>query len=325
MIRLALLPLLSLLLCAPAIGQSVQPIKIRVHGVELHYFEQGQGEPLILLHGGQGDYRSWEPQVKALSPHLRVISYSRRYHYPNNNPLMKNYRSAYTEANDLAAFIRKLRLGRVHLVGTSIGAFTALVLAVKHPERVRSLVLAEPPVHRWIRDSPTDAATHDNFMTTIWTPATEAFKRGDDEGAMRILVDGLGGKGRFDNLSPEARTVALQNSLFFKAATSSSDPFPSLAKDKVRQLRIPVLIVTGENTIGIHKLVNEELARLLPKAEQAIIPDAGHGSPRENPQSFNEAVLKFLAKQRTFHHQRHKGVAVNRNRQAAKSAENAKK
>jgi pimeloyl-ACP methyl ester carboxylesterase len=48
----------------------------------------------------------------------------------------------------------------------------------------------------------------------------------------------------------------------------------------------------------IHKLVNEELAGLLPKADQAIIPNAGHGSPRENPQAFNDALLKFFANHR---------------------------
>ncbi len=67
-----------------------------------------------------------------------------------------------------------------------------------------------------------------------------------------------------------------------------------LSKAKVARLHIPVLNITGENTINLHRLVNEELARLLPKAEQAIIPKAGHGSPRENPQAFNEAVLKIF-------------------------------
>src|SRR3989442_12106834 len=79
MMRVVLLTLLLLLPCGQAIGQSTQPTKIRVRGVELHYIEQGQGEPLILLHGGQGDYRSWEPQMKVLSQQYRVISYSRRY------------------------------------------------------------------------------------------------------------------------------------------------------------------------------------------------------------------------------------------------------
>jgi pimeloyl-ACP methyl ester carboxylesterase len=297
--RIAFIALLTLLVCGQALGQSVEPTRILVRGVELHYIEQGQGEPLILLHGGQGDYRSWEPQMKVLSPRYRVISYSRRYHYPNNNPLATTYHSAYTEADDLAALIRKLRLGRVHLVGTSIGAFTALALAVKHPELVRSLVLAEPPVHEWVRDSPGGAAAYKDFMTAIWQPATAAFKTGDDQEAMRFLVDGFTGKGSFDKLPPGARAAAMQNSRFFKANTLASDPFPNLSKDKVRRLRIPTLIITGENTIKIHKLVNEELARLLPKAEQAIIPNAGHGSPRENPQAFNEAVLKFLARLRT--------------------------
>lgn len=130
----------------------------------------------------------------------------------------------------------------------------------------------------------------------MWEPATAAFKRGDDEGAMRFLVDGFTGKGSFDKLPPVSRAAAMQNSRFFKANTLSSDPFPNLSKDKVRRLRMPVLIITGESTIKIHKLVNEELARLLPKAEQVIIPKAGHGSPRENPPAFNEAVLKFLAR-----------------------------
>jgi non-heme chloroperoxidase len=299
MMKLAFLYLLSLLFCGQAIGQSVQPTKIRVRGVELHYIEQGQGEPLILIHGGQGDYRSWEPQMKAFSLRYRVISYSRRYNYPNNNPLTAKNHSAYVEADDLAAFIRKLKLGRVHLVGTSIGAFTALVLAVKHPQMVRSMVLAEPPVHQWVRDTPDGAAEYSEFMTTIWEPATEAFKAGDDQAAMRIFVDGFSGTRRFDNLPPEDRAAVMQNSRFFKAMTISSDPFPKVSKDKVKRLSIPTLIVTGENTIKIHKLVNEELARVLPKAERATIPKAGHGSARENPQAFNEAVLKFLANHRS--------------------------
>jgi len=126
MLRVTLTLLLFLLPDQPALSQSLQPTKISANGIELHYIVQGQGEPLVLLHGGQGDYRSWETLMKVLSPQYRVISYSRRYNYLNKNPLTAKYHSAYTEADDLAAFIRKLKLGRVHLVGTSMGAFTAL-------------------------------------------------------------------------------------------------------------------------------------------------------------------------------------------------------
>ena len=293
-----ILSMLFLLSCGLAAGQDVPPTRLRVRGVELHYVERGRGEPLILLHGGQGDYRSWAPQMEAFSERYRVISYSRRYNFPNDNPLTSRYRSAYTDADDLAALIRRLKLGRVHLVGTSAGALAALVLAVEHPGMARSLVLAEPPVHRWAKDDPNGEPLYKEFMAAIWEPAAAAFKAGDDRGAMRVLVDGFGGAGRFDRLPPEAREVAMQNSHFFKVATALADPFPELSKEKVRRLRVPVLIVTGENTIRIHKFVNDELARLLPKAERVTIPEAGHGSARENPRAFNEAALRFLGGRR---------------------------
>lgn len=289
--------LFSSLLCFGAAGQGVEPVKVHVNGVDLHYIERGQGEPLILLHGGQGDYRSWSPQMEALSGHYHVISYSRRYNFPNDNPLTPDYSSTYTDADDLAALIRQLGLGRVHLVGTSAGALTALVLAVEHPEMVRSLVLAEPPIHRWAKDDPRGNDLYNEFMAVMWEPAASAFKSGNDVGAMRILVDGFAGPGTFDSLPSENRATAIQNSRFFKAATLSSNPFPELPKDKVGGLGMPILIVTGADTIRIHKFVNDELARVLPKAERATIPHAGHGSPRENPQAFTDAVVRFLVNQ----------------------------
>ncbi|MDQ3802924.1 MAG: hypothetical protein M3416_03610 [Acidobacteriota bacterium] len=57
-------------------------------------------------------------------------------------------------------------------------------------------------------------------------PEAAAFEAGDERGAMRILVDGFGGAGRFDALPPEGRAVAMQNSRFFKAVTSSPRPLP---------------------------------------------------------------------------------------------------
>ena len=88
MFRRALLPLVLLLLCGQACGQSLQPTKIRVRGVELHYIQLGQGEPLIVLHGGQGDYRSWGPQIKVFSQQYRVISYSRLLQRTPNDSLL---------------------------------------------------------------------------------------------------------------------------------------------------------------------------------------------------------------------------------------------
>jgi non-heme chloroperoxidase len=286
---------LWLILCGNTFSQTTPPTKVRVRGVELTYIERGRGEPLILLHGGQGDYRSWQPQMELWSKTFRVISYSRRYHYPNNNPLISDYRSGYTDSSDLAAFIKMMKLKKVHLVGTSAGALVALKYAVDHPKMVSSLVLAEPPVHQWITGTPSGLSVYNEFMTKTWKPAGEAFRSGNDAEAMRILVDEFGGPGAFERMPPAAKAVSMGNSRFFKAATASADPFPALPREKVRRLKMPILIVRGEDTIEIHKLVNAELEKVLPAAVRAIIPKAGHGSPRENPAAFNEAIRRFYS------------------------------
>ena len=271
------------------------PTKVIVNGVELHYISAGSGEPVILLHGGQGDYRSWEPQMRELARYYHVISYSRRYNFPNVNPQTANDHSVNTEAADLAALIKALRLKRVHLVGTSMGAATALVLAVEQPGMVRSLVIAEPPILAWAKRFPEGDALYVDFMRHIHDPAREAFAAGDDAAAMRFIVDGLASPGRFDGLSPEARLGVMQNAGFFRMMARSANPYPALARGDLQRLRLPVLVITGEKTIGIHRRIDEDLARLIPRARSAMIPAAGHGSPRENPGAFTEVVENFLA------------------------------
>lgn len=285
-----------LLLHSPgtALAQGEQPTRVVVGDVELHYIAQGQGEPLILLHGGQGDYRAWRAQIDALAARYRVVAYSRRYHHPNNNPLTATNHSALVDAADLAALITALGIGSVHLVGTSYGAYTALALAIERPELVRSLVLAEPPIHQWVAGTARGAELYQKFMTTVHGPAGKAFAAGHDEAAMRIFIDAFDGPGTFDTLPVERRRTVMENARFFKMLTASSDPFPDLPKERVRALRMPVLIVRGADTDELHRLDTEELARLLPRAARVTIPQAGHGSPRQNPPAFNAAVLEFL-------------------------------
>ncbi len=286
---------LSLILLA-AVAQAAppEPTKILVNGVELHYISAGSGEPVILLHGGQGDYRSWEPQMAALSRYYHVISYSRRYNFPNQNPQTATNFSVLTEAADLAALIKALRLKKVNLVGTSMGAATALTMALQHPGSVRSLVLAEPPLLGWARHFPDGPKLYDDFMQRIQNPAREAFAAGNDEAAMRYFVDGFATPGRFDKLAPEARLGVMQNAGFFKMMSRSENPYPEIDRRAMWRLRLPVLVITGEKTIEIHRRIDEELTKMIPRARSATIPAAGHGSPRENPGVFTEVVENFL-------------------------------
>jgi pimeloyl-ACP methyl ester carboxylesterase len=280
---------------AQAPASAPPPTRIVVNGVELHYISAGRGEPVILLHGGQGDYRSWTPQIAELSRYYQVISYSRRYHFPNANPQTATDHSAATDAADLEALIKALHLKRVNLVGTSMGAAVALTLAIERPGMVRRLVIAEPPILAWAKRFPEGSGLYDDFMKHIQDPAREAFASGDDAAAMRFFIDGFASPGRFDSLAPEAKLAVMQNAGFFRMITRSQDPYPDIPRASLYRLRMPVLVITGEKTVAIHRRIDEELSRLIPRARSATIPAAGHGSPRENPQVFTEVVDAFLA------------------------------
>jgi non-heme chloroperoxidase len=289
-VAVALLTLLAVVAhAAPPV-----PTRIHVNGVDLHYISAGTGETVILLHGDQGDYGSWEPQMAELSRYYHVVSYSRRYHFPNRNPEVATDHSARTEAADLHAFIKALRLKRVNLVGTSMGAATALTFALDNPRKVRRLIIAEPPILAWAKRFPEGDALFQDFMKRIQDPASAAFAAGDDAGAMRFFVDGVTTPGRFDKLPPGARLDVMRNAGFLKMMVRSHDPYPDTTRTSLRGLRMPMLVITGEKTIAIYRRIDEELSRLIPRARSATIPAAGHESPRDNPSVFSEVVGDFL-------------------------------
>jgi len=132
-------------------------------------------------------------------------------------------------------------------------------------------------------------------MQRIHEPARAAFAAGDETTAMRFIVDGLATAGRFDSLSPESRLMVMQNAAFFKMMVRSENPYPDLSRDKVWRLKMPVLVITGEKTVAMHREIDGELARLIPRARSSTIPNAGHGSPRENAEAFTQVVENFLA------------------------------
>ncbi len=134
---------------ASTVGRAGEPSELRkatvAPRVELHYLERGKGVAVIFIHGSLGDYSAWDGQLGPFAEGYRAIAYSRRYNYPNTTTLQPNH-SAVVDAADLASLIKKLNLGKVHLIGHSYGGYAALFVAVNHPELVRTLVLAEPPL-----------------------------------------------------------------------------------------------------------------------------------------------------------------------------------
>jgi pimeloyl-ACP methyl ester carboxylesterase len=144
------------------------------------------------------------------------------------------------------------------------------------------------------RGFPDGGMLYRDFMARIADRASAAFVAGDEMGAMRYVVDGSSSPGRFDRLAPESRLTVMQNAKFFRMMARSENPYPDIPRHELRDLRVPVLVITGEKTVEIHRRIDEELARIIPRARSATIPNAGHGSPRENPTAFAEVVLNFL-------------------------------
>ena len=272
-------------------GQSPELKKIELNGLEIHYIEQGTGEALILLHGGLFDYRSWSLQMDDFAKKYRVISYSRRYSYPNKNSVDVRYRPAVSDAADLKGLIKALGLKKVHLVGLSYGAFTGLIFAVDNPNMVASMTLAEPPSHQLIRDLHGGEQMYQDFMLGL-KPMVEAFKRDDDRDALVIFNRKMGRD--FDKLPQAAAASMLQNAPALKAINLSSEPFPAISKESLRKLKIPTLMIKSERADRLHSAVTDELARLIPMAKSVVVPNSGHNAPRDNPGFFNSSVLKFL-------------------------------
>jgi pimeloyl-ACP methyl ester carboxylesterase len=274
------------------------PVKVaRVNGVELHYTDTGNGAAAILLHGGMGDLGSWPHQVRALSPRYRAVAYSRRRHHPNRNsdlPCARFANCVDDDIDDLLALQALLHTGPAHLLGTSYGALLALAFALRAPGQVASLVLAEPPLHRWACATEAGERLYSAFIDGVWRAAAEAFQRGLQRRAMQLLADGMGGRPAFESCPGERLAAVMRNAAAMQALTSAPDPFPEFERSAVARLTMPALLLQGEHASALHRQVMNELAQLMPAAKRAEIPFAGHGSPNENPDGFNAAVVSFL-------------------------------
>jgi pimeloyl-ACP methyl ester carboxylesterase len=269
---------------------------VQVNGVVLHYLDRGHGIPVVFVHGGLDDFRMWQGQIEPFAKYYRVIAYSRRYNYPNENSQIRADHSAIVEAEDLAALIRKLRLKRVHIIGHSYGALTALLLAVRHPELVRTLVLAEPPILRWAQETPKGLELFNDFIDNMWKPTGNAFRRGEKEQALRLTKKYFAGDSAYELATAEERQYWMDNLLEWQALTTSSNAFPELRRVDVTKIGAPVLMLSGALTLPILKIVDSELQPLLRRGERVIIPNATHEMWGEQPDACKKATLAFLAR-----------------------------
>jgi pimeloyl-ACP methyl ester carboxylesterase len=271
---------------------------IFINSDSIHYVDMGKGDPVVFVHGTLGDYRTWEAQMDTFAKNYRVIAYSRRFAYPNK--LMVNDSSDYTviaHSKDLTEFLKALNLEAVHLVGHSYGAFIALKTTMDHPELVRSLTLGEPPVMSLLQNVPGGDTLINNWVTHAAIPAAEAFKNNDQNKAVSTFLFGaMGDSTYFSKLSQGHRENMMSNITELKGILSIQNAFPPVTCDDLKKIQTPILLLGGDRSPLILKLLINELNRCLTNKEKAILLNTNHGLETENPAEFNKIVLGFIDK-----------------------------
>ena len=270
---------------------------IEVNGEELHYVMEGTGDPLIFIHGGIGDFSAWIPRLKTFSKDFKVITYSRRYAYPNKQVFdsLADY-SQVIHAKDLKALIQKLNLTKVNLVGHSYGALTALATAIENPEIINSLVLGEPPAVSVLTENKKGSDSWQEFIENYISPSAQAFRQNNnEEGVERFLQGVMGNDFRISQVPTDVKQSWMNNVLeiWGQNINQSSEP---LDENKIKSLNAPVLLLYGDSSPKFFGEIIKELDRLLPNSEMVLIENSSHGLYFENPQACDQAVMDFLAK-----------------------------
>ncbi len=291
------------LLCGDIRGQTasqrsteeMQFKKLKVDDVELAYIEEGKGVTVIFVHGGGvGDALSWEHMRPLISGRFHYVALSRRYHYPN--PWLddgKNYTTA-QHVEDVAAFIRALNVGKVHLLGNSYGGGIAGRVALKYPELLRSVVVGEGLIGPdTAEDRKAEAAAQKEN-----SKLRHAVAAGDLRQAAMLQYDNaLGEQGAFEKLPSKRQQQLLEDAKTLGRELRSLSERVPVTCEELRTLKVPILLIRGERTRERARYRFEATIKCLPKtAESAIIPRGPHSWHTRNPEDSAKAILAFLAK-----------------------------
>ena len=268
--------------------------KIRVNDTELSFVERGTGEPIVLVHGTLSDYRNWSLQLEEFSRKYRVIAYSRRLHFPNSCGTGDSDYSAVQHASDLGALIEALEIAPTRVVGASYGAYVVLNLAAEEPNKIRSMTLAEPPILPWLENIPGGVPLFAEFRKNAWDSARKAFEKEAIEEGVKCFINSVNGHNVFDSLSPFARRNLMDNASELSVETKSSHYFSNFSCADASRIYTPTLLLSGESSPNLFRLITAELANCLPNAEQTIIPHASHAISTSNPTDFQFAGVEFF-------------------------------
>lgn len=150
------------------------------------FLESGTGESVVLVHGAEGDYRSWARQVASRLRGFRLIAVSLRHYYPEPWDGKGDTFSVRQHAEDLALFIEALGVGPVYLVAHSRGGSVAVRTAQARPALVKKLVLMEGAFGALLREK---SASGEGGASAVRRAVKARFEQGDIDGGLELWID----------------------------------------------------------------------------------------------------------------------------------------
>lgn len=241
-----------------------------VNGIELFYEEEGQGPPVVLLHGIMGAPRiTFANLLHALTLHFRVILPDLRGFGRTRHP-QTDYRHS-TSADDLAGLIQRLNLAPAHVVGHGLGGIIAQHLVLRHPAAVKSLVLLS-----------TGSYVHEGFA--------EYFQRKILDYYEKFKTDGMVAEYNVEDDPIHYLRWAEQ---------AIADGSYADTRDRLAEISCPVLVLHGEQDAQYPPAQARFFKERLPHCRVEILPGRGHVLFFEAPEIVAQLLLSFLHEQET--------------------------
>lgn len=265
---------------------------LEVDGHSLRYHSQGEGPDLVLMHGFPETLQAWTEHAGILGGHWRVHAFDWMGLGGSDAPEGFDY-SFEGYGRLIGAVMDRLRIQQAHLVATDIGMPPALLYAVDHPDRVRSLCVFDGPAferaghYSWeihaLRTPPFGELMVGAFPRTMFWFAMQRGFHGEPSLAPDVLEDFRGQVRR-----PRCREVALQ--LF-----RSYRPALARIEREVHRIRLPLCVLWGKNDVFDSVETAYELQRACPHARVRVAPECGHFLAHEAPEFFIDQLTEFVA------------------------------
>ncbi len=257
------------------------------------YIDQGEGIPIVFIHGSLSDCRSWAHQQRFFEQSFRFIALNLRYHGTEAWPDEGSGYSVTDHARQVIEFIQALKIGKVHLVGHSYGAEVAMYVALEAQDLLFSVILHEPPGDFLVTGPDAPAILEERVK--LFAPARSAANAGHLEDAARLLITVVMNHGPavWEKASESSRTMMLENARTLPLLFSASPP-PPLSCDQLAQITVPVLIINGEKTMPYFERVGQRLTECIDGSIRKIIPHTTHASQDQNVDLYNQVLLSFL-------------------------------